>query len=77
MYVLFHVKILQRDICLYANQAVGLLVRSCGICGGQSGTGADFHRVLRFPLSFISLAAIHNTIHQKGADLQSGLSVTL
>jgi hypothetical protein len=24
--------------------------RSCGICGGQSGTGADFLRVLRFPL---------------------------
>jgi hypothetical protein len=25
-------------------------VRSCGICGGQSDTGADFLRVLRFPL---------------------------
>jgi hypothetical protein len=25
-------------------------VRSCGICGGQSGNGADFLRVLRFPL---------------------------
>jgi hypothetical protein len=25
-------------------------VRSCGICAGQSGTGADFLRVLRFPL---------------------------
>jgi hypothetical protein len=24
-------------------------VRSCGICGGQSGTGAGFLRVLRFP----------------------------
>jgi hypothetical protein len=24
--------------------------RSCGICGGQSGTGAGFLRVLRFPL---------------------------
>jgi hypothetical protein len=26
-------------------------VRSCGICGGQSGTGAGFLRVLRFLLS--------------------------
>jgi hypothetical protein len=25
--------------------------RSCGICGGQSETGAGFLRVLRFPLS--------------------------
>jgi hypothetical protein len=25
-------------------------VRSCGIYGGESGTGADFLRVLRFPL---------------------------
>jgi hypothetical protein len=25
-------------------------VRSCGICGGHSGTGAGFLRVLRFPL---------------------------
>jgi hypothetical protein len=25
-------------------------VWSCGICGGQSGVGADFLRVLRFPL---------------------------
>jgi hypothetical protein len=25
-------------------------VRSCGVCGGQSGTGAGFLRVLRFPL---------------------------
>jgi hypothetical protein len=28
-------------------------VRSCGICGGQSGTGARFLRVLRFPLSVL------------------------
>jgi hypothetical protein len=28
-------------------------VRSCGICGGQSGTGACFLRVLRFPLPIL------------------------
>jgi hypothetical protein len=28
-------------------------VWSCGICGGQSGAGAGFLRVLRFPLSII------------------------
>jgi hypothetical protein len=28
-------------------------VRSCGICGGQSGTGAGFRRALRFPLPIL------------------------
>jgi hypothetical protein len=28
-------------------------VRSCGICGGQSGTGAGFLRVLGFPLPIL------------------------
>jgi hypothetical protein len=28
-------------------------VKSCGICGGQSGTGVRFFRVLRFPLPFL------------------------
>jgi hypothetical protein len=28
-------------------------VRSCGIDGGQSGTGTGFPRVLRFPLSIL------------------------
>jgi hypothetical protein len=27
--------------------------KSCGICGGQSATGAGFLRVLRFPLSLL------------------------
>jgi hypothetical protein len=30
-------------------------VWSCGICGGQSGAGAEFLRVLRFPLQFFIL----------------------
>jgi hypothetical protein len=33
-----------------ATARVRARVRSCGICGGQSGTGAGFLRVLRFPL---------------------------
>jgi hypothetical protein len=32
------------------NSWVRARVWSCGICGGQSGTGAGFLRVLRFPL---------------------------
>jgi hypothetical protein len=28
-------------------------VRSCGICGGRSGIGAGFLRVLRFPLPIL------------------------
>jgi hypothetical protein len=32
-------------------------VNPCGICGGQSGTGAGFLRVLRFPLQIY-----HSTI---------------
>jgi hypothetical protein len=28
-------------------------VSSCGICGGQSGIGTSFLRVLRFPLPII------------------------
>jgi hypothetical protein len=33
-----------------ATARVRAQVKSCGICGGQSGTRAGFLRVLRFPL---------------------------
>jgi hypothetical protein len=33
---------------------VRVQVRACGICGGQSDTGAGFLLVLRFPLPFHS-----------------------
>jgi hypothetical protein len=37
-------------------------VRSCGICGGHSGTGAGFLRVNRFPLPIlIPLTAPHSS----------------
>jgi hypothetical protein len=36
------------------NAAARVRVRAaCGVCGGQSGTGAGFLRVLRFPLPII------------------------
>jgi hypothetical protein len=40
---------------------VGARIMSCGICGGQSGTGAGLLRVLRFPLPRVSLIAPHST----------------
>jgi hypothetical protein len=33
-----------------ATDRIRVQVMSCGICGGQSGTGAGFLRVLTFPL---------------------------
>jgi hypothetical protein len=57
-------------------------VRSCGICGGQSGTGIDFLRVLRLPLPLIPPALPHSsssgarTIAQIRASVLSRLSLT-
>jgi hypothetical protein len=37
-------------------------VKYCGVCGGQSGAGAGFLRVLRFPLpNFIPPTAPHSS----------------
>jgi hypothetical protein len=63
---------------------VRVQVRSCGIYGGQSGTGACFLRVLWFVLSILTpLTAPHSstlsgvgTTGQLVADVPSGLSLT-
>jgi hypothetical protein len=35
-------------------------VRSCGICGGQNGTGAGFLQILQYPLAIIPLITHHH-----------------
>jgi hypothetical protein len=39
--------------CLPTAAARVRVQAACGVCGGQSGTGAGFLRVLRFPLPII------------------------
>jgi hypothetical protein len=55
--------------------------RSCGICGGQSGTGGRFSPSIRFPMPIlISPTAPHSSHLSSGAgtmaDVPSGLSLT-
>jgi hypothetical protein len=58
-------------------------VKICGICGGQSGAGAGFLQVLRFPLQIVipqtaaqsfSISSGAGTLSQLVADVPSGLS---
>jgi hypothetical protein len=59
-------------------------VRLFGLCGGQSGTGAGFLRVLRFPCLFsvhlllrtLRLSFGAGIIGELVADVPSGLSLT-
>jgi hypothetical protein len=57
-------------------------VTSCGICGGQSGIGAGFLRVLWFSLLIIPLTTPQSsssgasTIGQTVTDVPGGLSLT-
>jgi hypothetical protein len=59
-------------------------VTSCGICGGQSGTGAVFSEYFDFPWQFSFHRLLHThylssgvgTIGQLVANVPSGLSLT-
>jgi hypothetical protein len=43
----------------FPTAAARVCVRAaCGVCGGQSGMGAGFLRVLRFPLPIIPLISL-------------------
>jgi hypothetical protein len=47
--------------CWLPTAAARVRVRAaCGVCGGQSGTGAGFLRVLRFPLPLHQFLHYHN-----------------
>jgi hypothetical protein len=57
-------------------------VRSCGICGGQTGTGAGVLRVPRFPLPILIPPTVPHSSSRVGAigqlvsDVPSELSLT-
>jgi hypothetical protein len=41
------------NLCMSTAAARVRIRAACGICGGQSGTGAGFFRVLQFPLPVV------------------------
>jgi hypothetical protein len=47
---------------------VRVQVRSCGICGGQSGTGACFLRLLRLPLPILIPPTTPHSSLSSGSD---------
>jgi hypothetical protein len=52
--VILGLVVAQAVSCWLLTAAAQVRVRAaCGVCGGQSGTGAGFLRVLRFPLPII------------------------
>jgi hypothetical protein len=67
-----------------AESRVRAKVRSCGICGGQSGTGVGLSEYFDFPCQFSFHRLLHThhlsteagTIEQIMADVPSGLSLT-
>jgi hypothetical protein len=72
---------LRRLVADFPPRRPGLDPRACGICGGQSSTGAGFLRVLRFPPPVLipeslSVSSGAGTIGQIVADVLSGLSLT-
>jgi hypothetical protein len=74
---------LRRLIAGFPLRRPGFDPRSCGICGGQSDTGACFLRALRFPLPILIPPTTPHSSTIRGwyngtniGDIPSGLSLT-
>jgi hypothetical protein len=67
-------KFWDRAVAQAVSRRLRALVRSCGICGGQSCTGAGYLRVLRFPLPILHHPSGAGTEGRRLADVPSGLS---